>query len=93
MSMQCRTCVPSRFDLLNADLHWKATDGTGTSTICRFQYKCRFQYNLSLLEDRDAELERYDQKTAVLTAAVANKEQQLLELQQLHAEATFGEPV
>jgi hypothetical protein len=52
--------------------------------------KSDFQYNLKLLEDRDAELERYDSEHAVLAATVADKERQLQALQKLHSDLTSG---
>jgi hypothetical protein len=54
------------------------------------QLKSDFRFNLSLLEDRDAELEKYDSEHALLGAAVADMEQQLQELRKLHAEAVSG---
>ncbi|GAX80321.1 hypothetical protein CEUSTIGMA_g7759.t1 [Chlamydomonas eustigma] len=52
------------------------------------QLKSDFQYNLKLLEDRDAELERYDSEHAVLSASLVDKERQLQSFQKLHAEVT-----
>ncbi|GAX83568.1 hypothetical protein CEUSTIGMA_g10993.t1 [Chlamydomonas eustigma] len=55
------------------------------------QLKSDFQYNLKLLEDRDAELERYDSEHAVLSASLVDKERQLQSFQKLHAEVTSGD--
>ena len=54
------------------------------------QLKTDFRYNLGLLEDRDAELEKYDASHALLTATLEDRDRQLAEIQKLHAEATSG---
>ncbi|KAG1664519.1 hypothetical protein FOA52_007783 [Chlamydomonas sp. UWO 241] len=52
------------------------------------QLKSDFRYNLSLLEDRDTELERYDSQAAVQAQAAAEREKQLEETQRALAEAS-----
>ena len=54
------------------------------------QLKTDFRYNLGLLEERDAELEKYDASHALLTATLEDRDRQLAEIQKLHAEATSG---
>ncbi len=55
------------------------------------QLKADFKYNLGLLEERDAELDRFDTDHALLSATLADKERILAELQKLHADATSGQ--
>jgi phage-related minor tail protein len=54
------------------------------------QLKTDFRYNLGLLSDRDAELEKFDASHALLTATLEDRDRQLAEIQKLHAEATSG---
>lgn len=62
--------------------------------MCDVQFeelKQDFQYNLQLLSDRDAELERYDASTAELTAALEQKTQNNTDLKAALAQAQSGE--
>lgn len=60
------------------------------ATLQLEQLKSDFQYNLELLEARDAELSAFDAEHAALMAAVADRDRQLAELQALCAEAQAG---
>lgn len=55
------------------------------------QLKTDFSYNLGLLEERDAELDKYDTEHSILSANLADKDKQLEELHHLYAEAQQGE--
>lgn len=54
------------------------------------QLKQDFRYNLTLLEDRDAELDKYDSDTSVLVATLSDRDRQIAELKKGLADATFG---
>ena len=54
------------------------------------QLKQDFRYNLTLLEDRDAELDKYDSDTAVLVATLSDRDRQIIELKKGLADITFG---
>jgi hypothetical protein len=55
------------------------------------QLKSDFQYNLKLLEERDSELEKYDHDIAHLSAAIAERDRQLVDLQKLNEDRLVGE--
>lgn len=54
------------------------------------QLKADFEYNLSLLAERDAELQQYDADAAVQAAVAADRASQLAELEVAYQEALAG---
>ena len=61
------------------------------SILIQFEeLKSDFRYNLGLLEDRDAELLKYDTEHALLAATLTDRDRQLAEAQKLHADAASG---
>ena len=57
------------------------------------ELKADFRYNLGLLEDRDAELLKYDSDHAMLTATLVDRDRQLSEAQRSLADVTAGRSI
>lgn len=55
------------------------------------QLRSDFEYNLVLLEERDAELQQYDASAAVQAAQLMDSQRQAAELQAAYQEAVAGE--
>jgi hypothetical protein len=70
---------------------WRVSSGLVCFPLQFNQLRADFEYNLQLLEDRDAELAQYDSNAALQAAAAADKDRQLSEMQAALQHALSGE--